>query len=184
MKFLVSLLPRSRREWGRALLAESEHAEKPAIWRLGGIRLVGWSWFDWMIGGNLMKTVVTALSIVNIVLGGFLVGIFVSTGSDHAVVLLLGIGLMIQGGFTIWYLTGPRKQPWATHALLAGQTVAFLVGVGGFVISVLNNINPTGGDYEYGPIAVGGMIAVHAATTLYLYAIRNVEPSGEAPTAT
>ena len=75
MKTLVALLPRSHREWGEALVAEAAYSNKPVRWAIGGIRLVAWSWLDWMIGGNLMKTVVSTLSIANIALGMFLVGI-------------------------------------------------------------------------------------------------------------
>jgi len=184
MKTLVALLPRSHREWGEALVAEAAYSNKPVRWAIGGIRLVAWSWLDWMIGGNLMKTVVSTLSIANIALGMFLVGIFVSTGNDQGVVLLLALGLMIQGGYTLWYVTGPRKQPWAIHALLSGQTVALLVGAGGFVISVLNNINPAGGDFEYGPIAVSGMIAALAAATVWTLALQNDDRPLETPTTT
>lgn len=186
MKLLVALLPRSRRDWGRALLAEAAHADNSLRWMFGGIRLVGWSWFDWMIGGNLMKSVVVTLSTVNVAMGLFLMGLLIFTGSRVPVVLMLAIGLIVQGGYTLWYVSGRMKtlEPWAIRSLLVAQTVAILVGAGGFVMAILNNINPPGGDYEYGPIAVSGLIAAQAAATLYLYAIRNNDSQVEVQTST
>ena len=66
MKVLGALVPRSRREWGEALLAESEHTDRSIRWMIGGLRLIVWSWFDWIFGGNLMKTVVATLSTINV----------------------------------------------------------------------------------------------------------------------
>ena len=172
MRLLVALLPRSRRDWGRALLAETAHADTSRRWILGGVRLVGWSWFDWMIGGNLMKTVVATLSTVNVAMGLFLMGLFVFTVDNASVVLALAVGLIIQGGYTLWYMWGAGKQSWATRVLLVGQTLALLVGAGGFLISTLNNVAQRGGDPEYGPIVVGAAIATQAAATLYFYAVR------------
>jgi hypothetical protein len=51
-------------------------------------------------------------------------------------------------------------------------------------MAILNNVNPPGGDYEYGLIAVSGLIAAQAAATLYLYAIRNNDSQVEVQTST
>jgi len=172
MKLFVALLPPSHREWGEALIAESSHTDKSVRWVLGGIHLMAWSWLDKVIGGNRMKTVVAILSTTNVAMGLFLMGLFLLTGNDAPVVLMLASGLVVQGGYTLWYVIDSQQRSWATHALLSGQAIALLIGTGGLAISALNNITPTSGDNEYGPIVVAAIIAAQAAATLYLYAVR------------
>jgi hypothetical protein len=120
-----------------------------------------------------MRTVLATLSVINIVFGLFLMALFLVTEDNHLPVLVLAVGLVIQGGYTVWYQSGRsgRRKPWSSRALLTGETVALLIGVGGFTIAVISNINPANADYEYGPIAVSGLIAAQAAAALYFYAI-------------
>jgi hypothetical protein len=89
-------------------------------------------------------------------------------------VLALALGLLIQAGYTLAYVAGrlERFEPWALRALLAGQTVAFVVGAVGFASSAVYNIDPPAGDYEYGPLTVGALIALQAAVTLWMFAVR------------
>ena len=186
MRFLSALLPRSRREWGEALLAESTHSDKATRWLIGSLRLIAWSWFDWIFGGNLMKTVVATLSTINVAMGIFLMGLFVFTLSDAPVALImLAVGLTIQGGYTLWYLTSFSRalEPWSLRALLAGQTIAVLVGSLGFVTTTVNTLlrPPPVADPEYGPIVVGALIAAQAVATLYVYVVSNGRDQIEAP---
>ncbi|MEE8407865.1 MAG: hypothetical protein V3S32_12055 [Acidimicrobiia bacterium] len=175
MKAFLHLLPDSHREWGQALLAEKEEPDgrsERLRWILGGGRLIVWSWLDWITKGRVMRIVLATLSVINIVSGLFLMALFLSTEGNPLLVLFLAVGLITQGGYTLWYM-GRRSgssEPWSCRVLLTGETIALLVGVGGITIAVINNINPANGDYEYGPIAVGGLIAAQAFAALLVYA--------------
>jgi hypothetical protein len=170
MKLLTAFLPRSRREWGDALLAEAAYNDRSLPWLIGGLRLILWSWVDWIFGGNLMKTVVATLSTINVAMGVFLMGLFAFTENDALVVPMLAVGLTIQGGYTLWYLTRFSRplEPWSFRTLVAGQTIAVLVGGLGVVTTTVNNLlrAPPGADPEYGPIVVGALIAAQAVATL------------------
>lgn len=177
MSWLARLLPPDKRDWGRALLAEMDQLDSRRSrlgWLTGGGVVVIRSWLDWMIGGNVMKTVLVTLSAVNVALGVFLAGIYLFTPGNPPIVAIIAGGLIIQGGYTLWYQTGRLRdmEPWATRALLSGETVSILIGAGWFVLSALANIDPPDGDYEYGPMAVGGLIAVQAAVAIHMYAVR------------
>ena len=178
-KWLLALLPPTHRVWGEALLAEQDYVETDRTrWMLGSVRLVTRAWTDWITRGNLTKTALTTLSIMNIVFGLFVLGLFVFVDDTPVLVLLLGLGLIIQGAYTLVFMGAglARVEPWATRALLAGQTVALLIGVAAFTVSTVNNLDPLVGDRVFGPMAAGGVIAAQAATALYLYAIRG-EPA-------
>jgi hypothetical protein len=121
-----------------------------------------------------MRTVLTTLSAINGLMGVLLLGLFFVADDTPAVVVALGIGMLVQAGYTLAYLAGllSRFAPWALRALIAGQTVALLVGSFGFISSTLHNIDPAGGDPEYGPLTVGALIAFQAAVTLWMFAVR------------
>ena len=175
MKAFLHLLPGSHREWGQALLAEKEEMDgrsERVRWILGGGRLMVWSWLDWITKGRIMRTVLATLSVINIVFGLFLMALFLSTEDNPPLVLFLAVGLITQGGYTLWHMSrrSGSSEPWSSRVLLTGETIALLIGVGGFTIAVINNINPANGDYEYGPIAVGGLIVAQAFAALLVYA--------------
>ena len=130
-----------------------------------------------------MKTVLAALSVINGLAGFTLLGLFVVTDDNPLVVLALGVGLLIQAGYTLAYLIGVLEshEPWSLRALFAGQTVAFLVGFFGFVSSTLYNIDPPTGDHEYGPLVVGALIAGQAAVALWMFAVRHRAERAHAP---
>lgn len=122
-----------------------------------------------------MRTILATLSLINMAMGALLLGLlFVTDGTPVLVVLALALGLLIQGGYTLAYVSGrlERFEPWSLRALLVGQTVALLVGLMGFTTSALYNIDPPAGDYEYGPLTVSALIALQALATLGAYAIR------------
>jgi hypothetical protein len=121
-----------------------------------------------------MRTVLTTLSAINGLMGVLLLGLFFVVDDTPAVVVALGIGMLVQAGYALAYLAGllNRFEPWALRALIAGQTVALLVGGFGFISSTLHNIDPPGGDPEYGPLTVGALIAFQAAVTLWMFAVR------------
>ncbi|MFQ5967387.1 MAG: hypothetical protein ACE5MI_07225 [Acidimicrobiia bacterium] len=119
-----------------------------------------------------MTTIVATLSVVNVGVGGLLTAMFLTADEVPVLVLALGIGLVAQGGYTLAYVMGllSRWDRWTSRLLVAGQTLALVVGALGFVASFVSNINPPRGDYEYGPLAVGFLIGLHAALTLFTYA--------------
>lgn len=134
-----------------------------------------------------MKTILATLSVINVLMGLMLLGLaFVAEDTLVMVVLALAIGMLAQGGYTLAYLAGVLGafEPWSRRVLLGGQTVALVVGLSGFASSALYNLNPTGGDYEYGPLTVGALIALQAAATLWIYAVgqqhrgAQTEPAG------
>lgn len=171
---MIRLFPPSHREWGEDYIAEFG-ADR------GLMRVLIYAWYSALKEGDLMKTVIATTSVVNLAFGGFVVVLYLATASP-TLVLLLGLGLIVQGGYTLAYLTGwlNRSEPWTRHVLLAGSTLALLVGLGGLLTSVTNTIvhSGPGADPEYGPIAVAGLIAAHAAAVLISYAWATTAETG------
>lgn len=172
--WLVKVLPPSRRDWGEAYLSEFGAGR-------GLLRLTFTAWYLELKGGNIVKTVVRSTSVVNVIFGLFMVGLWLVTGPNPVLVPITAACIVAQGGYTLWFTSRSLSEhrPSATTILLVGETLALLVGLGGFVAAVLNN---AGGsvDPEYGPITVAGLIAAQAAATLYLYAIRDRSAVGPA----
>lgn len=170
------LLPLSQREWGRALVAELDEidsAPSAVRWLLGGTRVVIQGWMAATRGETVMKTMLVTLSIINALAGVALLGLILFSEDVPSVVAGLGIGLLIQSGYTLAYMSGHLRafEPWSLRALVAGQTVGLMVGVLGFVSSALYNIAPANGDHEYGPLTVGALIAFQAVVALWIYAV-------------
>ncbi len=121
-----------------------------------------------------MKTVLATLSVINGLMGLTLLGLFLVTDDTPLVVAALGVGLLIQAGYTLAYMAGALDalEPWSLRALLVGQTVAVLVGFFGFVASALYNVDPPAGDHEYGPLTIGALIAMQASVALWIFAVK------------
>lgn len=130
-----------------------------------------------------MRIVLGTLSALNVAMGLLLVGVFVFTTGNALIVLGLGAGLLLQGGYTLVLMVGAlsRWEPLSSRLLLVGQTVAMLVGVLGSTSSALYNISPPNGDYEYGPLTVGFLIAAQAALSLWHFGFRSSADAGLAP---
>lgn len=146
-RVLLAMMPTQSREWGLALLAEREELNdnrKSTRWLLGAGRIVATSWFRTIVGGELMKTVLVTLSVVNGAMGLFLVGLYFLTDTSALPVIILALGLILQGGYTLVYLFGrlERIEPWSGRTLLVGETLALVLGGLIFVASGLNNIAP------------------------------------------
>lgn len=125
-----------------------------------------------------MRTVLMTLSAMNVMFGVFVAVLYFLTEAPPLMMLALAVGLLAQGGYTLWFLSRDARQEdvWPTNLLLVGETLALMVGLGGLVISVVNNVNPVGGDHEYGPMAVAGLIAAHAFVALFIHAVREDAP--------
>jgi hypothetical protein len=152
-------------------MEEIDDAGESTRWLLGAGQVVVRSWFKTILGGDLMKTVLATLSTINGAMGLFLIGLYVLTDNHPPMVLILALGLIIQGGYTLAHLSGrlQRFEPWSVRALLVGETVALVAGGLAFVASGLRNVGPPNGDYEYGPFVVGALIAAQALAALVVY---------------
>ncbi len=75
-----------------------------------------------------MKLVLGTLSIINGLMGLTLLGLFALADGDPAIVAGLGVGLLIQGGYTLAYMGGlfDAFEPWSLRALIAFQAAAAL----------------------------------------------------------
>jgi hypothetical protein len=163
----LSLFPRYKREWGEAYLVEFGDRA-----RLG--KLIIYSWYSTIKGGDIVKTVVTTTSVVNLMFGVSMVGLYALAGPNPPFVAVTALCLMAQGGYTLWFIYGrtpSRFEPWPRRVLLSGETLALLVGVGGFVGATLQTAQAAV-DPEYAPIALTGLFTAQAVATVYLYAIR------------
>lgn len=122
-----------------------------------------------------MKTVLVTLSVVNVAMGVFLAVMYLVTVGNPLMMLMLALALMVQGGFTLVYLSGlfDGGEPWSLRAQLVGSTLALLVGAGGLLTSIINNVlrPPPGADVEYGPMFVAGLFAAHAVASLYTFVV-------------
>ena len=175
-RHLERLLPISQRDWPRAWVAEFEEIESISAafrWLLGGGGVVVGGWIEAISGETIMKTVLGTLSIINVLMGAGLLGLFTLGEGVPAVVALLGVGLFIQAGYTLTYMTRSLRilEPWSLRAPLVGQTAALVVGLLGFATSALYNIDPPGGDHEYGPLTVGMLIALQAGVALWIFGV-------------
>ncbi|MFB3049145.1 MAG: hypothetical protein ACE1Z9_03230, partial [Acidimicrobiia bacterium] len=122
---MTYLLPPSRRDWARALLAELEEIENgPSAlrWVLGGSSVVARGWIGSITGEDNMRTVLATLSVINGLMGLALLGLLLVTDDTPLVVAALGVALLIQAGYTLAYMAGALDdlEPWSLRALLVG----------------------------------------------------------------
>lgn len=122
----------------------------------------------------MMNTILGTLSALNGAMGLGLVGLFLFADDNPLIVLAIGAGLIVQAGYTIAFMNGRLDGfgNWSLRLLIVGQTAALVVGFLGSVSSARYNLSPTNGDYEYGPLAVGALIASQAAVALWIFAVR------------
>ena len=92
------------------------------------------------------------------------------------VVLFVALSLIIQGGFTLGHLRGVWKQ-WGLPSFsmfVAGEGAAALVGALAILQGVIYNLNPTNGDYEFGPLMAATLMTTQATIGL-IFAARSPE---------
>lgn len=87
------------------------------------------------------------------------------------VVLFVALSLFIQGVFTLGHLRGLWKQ-WTLF--VAGESAAALVGAVAILQGVIYNLQPTNGDYEFGPLMAATLITTQATIGL-IFAARSGE---------
>src|SRR4051812_1585839 len=96
------------------------------------------------------------------------------------IVLLIGISLLIQGGYTILYLHGDldRWGDLATGALFAGEGLSACVGAGGLIQGVIHNIDDA--DMEMAPVLAGLLMLTQALLVLlYLVVTDRLRPRSQ-----
>jgi hypothetical protein len=119
----------------------------------------------------MLKTALLVLSIINAGFGLFLAGAYFFDNSDGgipAIVLLTGMALILQGGYTTAYIGGALDEwrTFATQLFASGETVSILAGGLAAVQGFLYNLHPRNGDYEFGPMGLGIFMAAQAIVGL------------------
>ena len=125
----------------------------------------------------MLGIALAVFSVINIAAGAGLAGLYLqfrSGGGVPLIVLLIGVVLMVQGGFTLGYLRGWGSGIGERIAQLfvAGESAAALAGVLGTLQGILYNLSPVNGDQEFGPLMAATLMATHAVVGL-TYAARD-----------
>jgi hypothetical protein len=122
----------------------------------------------------VLRIALILASIVNVAAGLGLGGLWLKFRHDEGmpiVVLFVALSLFIQGGFTLGHLRGPWRQ-WSLF--VAGEGAAALVGAVAILQGVVYNLQPTNGDYEFGPLLAATLMTTQAAIGL-IFAARSGE---------
>lgn len=118
----------------------------------------------------MLKTSLYFLSLVNTAFGLFLIGayFFYPGGGIPVVAGLTGLALLIQGVYTMVYITGfmERWEQRAMQLFVSGETASILAGGLAAVQGFLYNLHPRNGDYEFLPMGLGVFMAVQAIVGL------------------
>ena len=126
----------------------------------------------------MLKVLVILASVANVVAGLVLVATWaVMWRRVPIVVLFIGASLIVQGGFTLLYLSGDLDQ-WrdlATGALFAGEALSAVVGAAGLFQAILHNMKNA--DLEMAPVLAGVLMLGQAIITLlYLLVTDRLRP--------
>ncbi|HKG90449.1 MAG TPA: hypothetical protein VKA84_01080 [Gemmatimonadaceae bacterium] len=126
----------------------------------------------------MLKKAIAAISTLDVALGALLAGAFVVQSARGEgpfwIMLLTGLALVAQGGYTLLYAWAWRpyqalSRP-MTRLLAGGQLAALAVGNAAFLQGVLYNLHPRNGDHEFLPMTAGALMAAQAAAALgYLW---------------
>jgi hypothetical protein len=122
----------------------------------------------------MLRIALVLASIANLAAGLGLGALWFKFRNDPGmpiVVLLVALSLFIQGGFTLGHARGLWKQ-WGL--LAAGESAAALVGGLAIIHGVIYNLNPTNGDYEWGPLMAATLMTTQATLGL-IYAAHSGE---------
>ncbi len=180
-RILAAIVPSPRRQWVVAHEAEYDVIEgrwRRWRWTLGLVSIVGFALASQLrhdlrsfLGGALMKAATFMLSILNVAAGVGLLVLYVSQSSPPAFVLVLSLVLLVQGSYTIAFISKTLRshQEVARRAQLGGSMLAFVAGTVGFSVGLLANIDPVNADPEYGPMTIALLIAGHALFSLLAF---------------
>lgn len=113
-----------------------------------------------------MRTLLVVLSVVNMLAGvGLIILVVVVPLAAGAAVL--GIVLLVQGGYTLVFhwRRWARSEP-AYFLMTGGSVLALVIGGVAFVFSAIRILDPENVDPEYGPLLAIALITGHAAFAL------------------
>jgi hypothetical protein len=180
-RILAAIVPSPQRQWVLSHEAEYDVIEghwQRWRWALGLVPIVGFALVRQLrhdprsfLGGALMKAATFTLSILNVAAGVSLLVLYVSLSSPHASVLVLSLALLVQGSYTVAFMSGALRSHHevARRAQLAGSTLALVAGTVGFAAGLLANIDPVNADPEYGPMTIALLIAGHGLFSLLAF---------------
>lgn len=123
----------------------------------------------------MLRFVLILASIANVAAGLGLGGLWFKFRHDSGmpvVVLLVGLSLVVQGGFTLGHLRGLWRQ-WGLPSFslfTAGEVAAALVGAVAILQGVIYNLRPVNGDYEFGPLTAATLMTIQATIGLIFVA--------------
>ena len=119
----------------------------------------------------MLRIALILTSIANIAAGVGLGGLWFKFRNDPGmpiVVLFIALALIVQGGFTLGHLRGIWKG-WGLPSFslfVTGECAAALVGGIAILQGVIYNLNPTNGDYEWGPLMAATLLTTQATLGL------------------
>lgn len=122
----------------------------------------------------MLRLALILTSVVNVAAGLGLAGLWFKFRNDPGMPifpLLIGLALFVQGAFTLGHLRGLWRQ-WTLF--VTGESAAALVGGVAILQGVLYNLNPTNGDYEWGPLMAATFLTTQATLGL-IFAARSGE---------
>lgn len=114
----------------------------------------------------MLRIALILASIANIATGVGLGALWFKFRHDPGmpiIVLFVALALFIQGGLTLGHLRGLWRH-W--NLFVAGEACAALVGSVAILHGVLYNLNPTNGDYEFGPLMAATLMTIQASLGL------------------
>ncbi len=125
----------------------------------------------------MLRIALFSISLANVAAGLGLSGLYFNFrggGGVPVVVLLIALSLIVQGGFTIGYISDWWEElgERVIWLFVGGESAAALVGTIGTIQGILYNLHPRNGDQEFGPLMAAMLVGVHGAIGL-LYAARN-----------
>jgi hypothetical protein len=126
----------------------------------------------------VLRIALILTSIANIAAGLGLGGLWFKFRNDAGmpiVVLFIALSLIVQGGYTLGHLRGIWKG-WVLPSFslfVTGETAAALVGGVAILQGVIYNLNPTNGDYEWGPLMAATLLTTQATLGLIFTARGN-----------
>ena len=127
----------------------------------------------------MLRIALILTSIANIAAGLGLGGLWFKFRNDAGmpiVVLFIALALIVQGGFTLGHLRGIWKG-WGLPSFslfVTGECAAALVGGLAILQGVIYNLNPTNGDYEWGPLMAASLLTTQATLGL-IFTARSTE---------
>ena len=127
----------------------------------------------------MLRIALILTSIANVAAGVGLGGLWFKFRNDPGmpiVVLFIALALIVQGGFTLGHLRGIWKG-WGLPSFslfVTGESAAALVGGLAILQGVIYNLNPTNGDYEWGPLMAATLLTTQATLGL-IFTARNNE---------